>query len=146
MLTFFLCGTLLISNIKATDVKTLTVQPLSKGTIIIQINQGVIFKGSLAISGGSGNDIDFWITNPEGQTIKDLKRVNEGEEFQFESEKAGAYTLHFDNGFSLLSSKIVTITFNIELQTTSLVFLIIAMVTIFVVAVVVVLLLKRRNK
>ena len=73
--------------------------------------------GSLTISGGSGNDINFWVTNPQGTTILNDGRVSQGTSFEFTAQSSGAYTLHFDNSFSTVSTKTVSYTLHISLPT-----------------------------
>jgi hypothetical protein len=72
------------------------------------------FTGSIAITGGSGDDVDFYVTDPHGSRIVDLGRVSQGTSFDFTAQDSGAYTLHFDNSFSLFSSKVVTLSYDIE--------------------------------
>jgi hypothetical protein len=78
------------------------------------LNSGNVFKGALSITGGDNNDIEFWVTDPEGRTILDLGRVSQGTSFDFTASKNGAYTFHFDNRFSIVSSKVVTFSFTVE--------------------------------
>lgn len=94
---------------------TITVEPLTERVLVFNLDQGDIFQGSLSISGGWGNDINFWVTDPQGHTVLNLGRVSGGTTFQFEALVSGGYTLHFDNSFSIFSSKIVTLSYNIEI-------------------------------
>jgi hypothetical protein len=82
--------------------------------LVFNLDQGDNFEGSLSISGGWGNDINFWVTDPQGNTILNLGRVSGGTTFQFDASMSGGYTLHFDNTFSWFSSKIITLSYNIE--------------------------------
>jgi hypothetical protein len=86
-------------------------------TVSFNLDTGQQFTGSLAITGGSGNDINFYVTNPQGATILNDGRVSQGTPFQFTAQSSGAYTLHFDNSFSILSSKEVVLTYNVSLPT-----------------------------
>jgi len=101
-----------ISYANAAQVEVINVDPLTKKMLIANLNQGVRFSGSLSISGGANNDINFWITNPHGTVVVNLGRVNNGGLFDFTAQESGAYTLHFDNGFSWFSSKVVTLSFD----------------------------------
>jgi hypothetical protein len=103
------------SFVKASNVETVQVGALSEQMLIFNLQTGQKFTGSLAISGGSGNDIDFWITEPQGTTILNLGRVSQGRSFDFTAQASGAYTFHFSNGFSLLSSKTVSLTYDVGL-------------------------------
>ena len=102
-------------SVKASSVNTVQVSPLSEQMLIFNLQTGQKFTGSLAISGGSGNDIDFWIVDPQGTTILNLGRVSQGRSFDFTAQTSGAYTFHFSNGFSLLSSKTVSLTYDVGL-------------------------------
>ncbi|MEM3382507.1 MAG: emp24/gp25L/p24 family protein [Nitrososphaerales archaeon] len=93
---------------------TMTIEPLTERVLVFNLDQGDIFQGSLSISGGWGNDINFWVTDPQGHTVLNLGRVSGGTTFQFDASMSGGYTLHFDNTFSWFSSKIVTLSYNIE--------------------------------
>lgn len=64
--------------------------------------------------GGSNNDVDFWVTDPVGAKILDLGRVSQERTFEFEAKANGTYVLHFSNTFSLIASKNVTLTYDVE--------------------------------
>jgi len=106
---------LALSLASASQVKVIQVSPLTEQMLIFNLDSGQKFTGSLAISGGSGNDIDFWITDPQGTTILNLGRVSQGRSFDFTAQASGAYTFHFGNTFSLLSSKTVNLTYDVGL-------------------------------
>jgi len=95
------------------DVQNLVVQPGQAYTVAISLTNGDQVTGSLSITGGSGNDVNFWVTDPSGATIENLGRVSQGGSFQFSAVQSGGYTLHIDNSFSILSSKQVTLTYNV---------------------------------
>jgi membrane protease subunit (stomatin/prohibitin family) len=98
----------------ASEVETTTVPAGYVSTLTFNLQKGQTFSGSLSISGGSGNDVDFHVTNPQGVTIVNSGRVSGGTSFSFTADSAGAYTLHFDNSFSLFSSKDVRITYDVS--------------------------------
>jgi ribosomal protein L40E len=100
----------------ASQVETSNVSPMSETTLTFNLQGGQTFSGSLSITGGSSNDINFHVTNPQGATIVNSGRVSGGTSFSFTAESAGAYTLHFDNSFSLFSSKIVVTTYDVSLS------------------------------
>ncbi len=77
------------------------------------LSEGDKFSGSFSISGGSGNDINFWITDPTGGVILNQGRISQGTSFAFTAATSGGYVLHFDNSFSLFSGKAVTLTYDI---------------------------------
>lgn len=107
--------TVAFSLVKASSVETVQVGPLSEQMLTFNLQTGQKFTGSLAISGGSGEDIDFRVVDPSGATIVNLGRVSHGATFEFTAQESGAYILHFDNTFSLLSSKTVNLTYDIGL-------------------------------
>lgn len=102
-------------SVKASSVETVQVGALSEQMLIFNLKTGQKFTGSLAVSGGSGNDIDFWVTDPQGTTILNLGRVSQGKSFDFTAQTSGAFTFHFSNSFSLLSSKTINLTYDIGL-------------------------------
>jgi hypothetical protein len=96
---------------------TLNVDVLSSRVLIFNLNENVTFSGSFSVKGGIGNDVDFYVTNPYGSRIVDLGRVSQQTKFEFITQDRGAYTLRFDNSFSWLNPKIITLTYDIEGQT-----------------------------
>lgn len=110
ILALFLCIMFLCAS--AAEVEVLEVSPLSKRTIIFNAVEGDIIRGSLAITEGRPHDIDFWITDPHGNTIVNLGRVRYDVIFEFTAQSSGAFTFHFDNSFSSLSSKTITLSYS----------------------------------
>lgn len=105
------------SVVNASRVEVLQVDPLTTRMLIFNLNSGQKFTGSLAISGGSGNDIDFWVTDPQGTKVLDLGKVSQGRTFEFVAQSSGAYTFHFGNTFSWFTSKTVNLTYDVGLPT-----------------------------
>jgi hypothetical protein len=136
--TASLLSVVVFSFVNASSVETVQVGALSEQMLIFNLKTGQKFAGSLAISGGSGNDIDFWIIDPQGTTVLNLGRVSQGKSFDFTAQASGAYTFHFSNGFSLLSSKTVNLTYDVGLPS---IFGIDAGQLLIIIAVVVILLL-----
>jgi hypothetical protein len=79
----------------------------------LNLSSGDQVTGSFSAIGGTGNDVNFWITSPSGATIYNAGRVSGGTSFSISATQAGAYTLHFDNSFSIISSKQVTVNYNV---------------------------------
>jgi len=122
-LSTFVIGFLVISGLVfvgflqtsySKEVETVSVPAGSVQSITFNLSKDAKFQGSLAVSGGSGNDINFWVSNPTGDHIISKRGVSVGGNFQFTADEDGAYTLFFDNSFSIISSKIVTLTYDIE--------------------------------
>ncbi len=102
-----------VSFVNASQVQSTQVPAASSQTWTFNLDSGDKFTGSLSISGGSGNDIDFSVTDPKGTTILGFGRVSQGRSFEFTATQSGAYTLHLGNTFSFFSSKTVSITYDI---------------------------------
>jgi len=143
----FLFLTIPILCVSATQIETLQIDPLTKRMLIFNLSEGDKFSGSLSISGGTNNDIDFWITDPNGNTIINLGRISQGTTFEFTAQKSGAYTFHFDNSFSLISSKTVSLSYDIQFASpiNPLLLITIGLIIVGVVLTILVVLLYRRK-
>jgi hypothetical protein len=106
--------TITFSIANASQVEIVQVSPLTQKTLTFNLNNEDKFTGSLSISGGGGNDIDFWVTDPQGTTILNQGRVSQGTTFEFTAQMSGGYTLHFGNTFSLFSSKTVNLSYDVS--------------------------------
>jgi len=69
-------------------------------------------SGRISVVGGSNNDIDFNITDPNGEAVVPKERVSV-KDFRFTASKEGTYKLHFDNSFS---TERKTVTFNYDVR------------------------------
>lgn len=98
----------------AAQVQNCSVQPGAQCTITFNLNNGDQVSGSISVTGGSGNDVNFWITSPSGATIYNAGRISGGTTFSLSANQSGAYIVHFDNSFSLLSSKQVTLSYDVS--------------------------------
>ncbi len=75
----------------------------------MQLDAGVRFEGFFTIDGG-GNDVDFWIEDPDGNVILWTKsRPCQNHSFAFVAATDGEYILFFDNRFSLVTHKMVVV-------------------------------------
>ena len=110
VLLFILFGFL---TVNASQVQSIQVSPGYEQTLTYNLSSGQTFSGSISISGGSGNDVNFWVTNPQGASILNYGKVSGGTSFEFTAQSSGAYTLHFDNSFSIISSKSVYLTYDV---------------------------------
>jgi len=95
-----------------TCVQTIRVAPLEEQLVIVKVNPGLTVTVRLQISGG-GNDINVFVTDPNGATIVNNGRVTGGTSFQFRTTVGGGYTIHLDNRFSIITSKTVVATINV---------------------------------
>lgn len=152
--TIILCVIITFSSVKASQVDSVSVSQMSTNILTYNLDSGQTFSGSISISGGSGNDVNFWVTNPQGATLVNSGKVSGGTSFEFTAESSGAYTLHFDNSFSLLSSKTVQLTYDINTPIlggisgggSGILLIIIGVIILIAVIVVLAVGLSRRNK
>jgi hypothetical protein len=101
----------LIVSVYASE--TFTVPSLSQTVRTVNLSQGDSVSGSISVYGGSGNDIDFHVTDPNGNTILSYARVTDTS-FSFSASITGTYKMVFDNSFSLISSKSVTLDYSVQ--------------------------------
>ena len=113
-LTSIFLFSLLIPVSFTTCTKKIEVEPLSSETLTFNMTYGKIFQCSLSVFGDDENSINFWVTNPDGKIILNLGRVTQNpKRFEFFAFKDGEYTLHFDNSFSSLITKEVSLMYEI---------------------------------
>ena len=86
-----------------------SVPPLNSLSLKINLGHGYPCKLLVYIKGGSGNDINLRIINPEGKIIYDLGRISNETSFKFYADQRGNYTIILDNEFSVFSSKEVSV-------------------------------------
>lgn len=126
--------------------QTFTVPNLTMQTVSLNLNQGDKVTGSITVSGGSGNDVTFTIQDPNGNTVKSYSHTTSNS-FEFTASESGTYKLVFDNTFSLLSSKSVTLDYSVQSAIVGsgiLIAVVAAIVIVIVVAAVLVV--KKRSK
>ena len=107
-LIIFLCLVTL-----AYSTETFTVPPFQEVIRTIGLKEGDTVTGSIVASGGSGNDINFRVTDPNDNTILRYDRVTQTS-FSFSSSTTGTYTMHFDNSFSWVSSKSIVLDYVVK--------------------------------
>jgi len=144
-LVFVILLTGMIGYAKAVT-ETFTVPPHPPVVRTVLLNEGDKVSGSINVTGGSGNDINFYITDPNENTIRRFDRATQTS-FSFTASITGTYTLHFDNSFSILSSKSVTLGYTISESifglAPELFYLLVAIIAIVIVATIVAFALKR---
>ncbi|MFQ6068870.1 MAG: emp24/gp25L/p24 family protein [Candidatus Bathyarchaeia archaeon] len=69
-------------------------------------------SGRISVIGDSSDDIDFYITDPDGDVIVQHEKVSV-QDFRFTASKEGTHKLHFDNTFSTDRK---TVTFNYDVR------------------------------
>jgi hypothetical protein len=85
--------------------QTFTVPALHETTIQLSLNQGDAVSGSIVVSGGVDNEINFLITDPLSNNVASYSRTTQTS-FSFQAQSSGNYTLHFDNSFGLLARSV----------------------------------------
>jgi len=97
-----------ISGVAPYHEQSFTVGALSEKTLSVELSSGDSLEGYVQVTTGGNLDINFLVKDPYGKTIyKAPDRVKGRHDFTFKAQNDGYYTLHFDNGFSLLTSKSV---------------------------------------
>ena len=141
LLIFFILTAIVSSlMIGVANAETFTVSPFQEVTRSLGLNARDKVTGIISVRGGGGNDVDFYVTDPNGNTILRRNRVTHTS-FSFTASTTGTYTLHFDNSFSWFSSKTVTLNYSIGkpmslVPWSFLFFLIVAIIIVVVVAIV----------
>jgi hypothetical protein len=107
-------STMQLAPVNAATAQNCNAPAGSQCTLTFNLNNGDKVSGSVQITGGGANDVNFFVTNPSGAQIYNAGRVNSGTSFSFTADASGAYILHFDNGFSLLSAKQVTVSYDVN--------------------------------
>jgi len=93
--------------------QTYTVPSLGKQTVSIPLSKGDFVTGTLSVTGGSGNDIDFRVEGPSGNVLTSYDRATQLT-FSFAASTTGTYTMTLDNSFSELSDKSVTVDYTVQ--------------------------------
>lgn len=65
-------------------------------------------EGYFLVAGGN-NDIGFRVRAPSGSYLTNMNRVSNRYNFHLTANESGPYTFFFDNGFSTVTSKLVTL-------------------------------------
>lgn len=113
MSTAILLLLLITFVVHAIQVETVQVSPFLDQKLLFDLDSGLRLTGSFSVKGGN-NDINFKVTDPVGNTIIDLGRVTGGTSFEFTINRDGNYTVIFNNSFSTLASKTITMSYDIR--------------------------------
>lgn len=79
----------------------------------INLEEGDYVTGNFTVLGGSGNDVNFYVTDHNGTEIMRFERTT-GIGFSFSATTTGMYTMNFDNRFSIFVSKTVTLDYSVK--------------------------------
>lgn len=96
--------------------ETFTVPPGQEVVRTVGLSKGDKVSGSITVSGGTGYDIDFYVSDPNENTILWYDRATQTS-FSFTASTTGTHTMHFDNSpraYSVFSSKSVTLSYTIS--------------------------------
>lgn len=88
------------------------VEPSSATTLTFKMSRGETLEGYLTVSGGN-DDIRFYINNPAGVKMLDIKRVQERYDFVYTADSDGSHSLSFNNGFSFRTGKHICLHYRI---------------------------------
>lgn len=78
----------------------------------IDLKANAEVSGRISVVGDSSNDINFSVTDPDGNAVVQPQKVSV-KDFRFTAPKEGTYKLHFDNTFSTEDK---TISFNYDVR------------------------------
>lgn len=92
--------------------ETFTVPPESEVTRPLSLRENDRVSVGFSVVGESTNELNFYVTDPNGETILRHGRVGQ-KSLSFLAEMTGTYVLHFDNTHSP-ESKMVTLNYDIE--------------------------------
>lgn len=109
---FFYISPFLTSNTRNENHNVPALQYL---TLTWALDKAEKIEGYFTVRGG-GDDVDFHIKDPYGSVILDAGRVTGRRDFAFTAEYSGAYTLYFDNSFSIFTSKTIFLSYQQTLR------------------------------
>jgi len=89
--------------------ETIRVEPRDNETRTVNLSNGDHVSGRITLV---GNSINFTVSDPEGRVILNYT-VSNPLDFQFTTERAGTYSLHFEN-WSSDEIKSVTLNYNVQ--------------------------------
>ena len=92
---------------------TFNVDPFSAWVMVIDMNRGDVFEGYLIVRGGN-DDIKFYIKDPYGNKVLDAGWVYSGYDFHYIATSEGLHTAEFDNSWSWLTSKVVSVNYRVR--------------------------------
>ncbi len=100
-------------SVVSANSQTFTVPAGSSEQVSLNLNGGDSVTGTISVSGGSGNDVNFKITDSNGNIISSQDRIT-STSFSFTASTSGTYKLSFDNSFSVFSSKSVSLDYSVQ--------------------------------
>lgn len=108
---FVLIASSVINSANA-ETETFSVPPETDLTKSLDLRENDRVSIGFSVIGETTNEIDFYITDPDGDTIYPYNNTGHVS-FSFLTTEAGTYTLHFDNTQST-ETKTVTLNYDVE--------------------------------
>ena len=84
---------------------TFSVPKLSEHAMTLSFNQNDYVSGSVVVTGGVSNAINFYITDPKGNNVVSYNDVTQVS-FSFTASTTGNYTVYFDNREGLFAKSV----------------------------------------
>lgn len=114
LLLFYLLLSISILSITAVEAvsRTISVDAGKEEVETFSLKVEDEVKGRISVIGGASNDIDFYITDPNGEAVVPKETVSV-QDFRFTASREGIHKLHFDNSFS---TERKTVTFNYDVR------------------------------
>ena len=111
LILFLIITSLTMYGVNAAT-ENFTVPPESEVTRALNLKQDDRVAVGFTVVGGSTNELNFYITDPNENTILRYDTVGQ-KSFSFSATTPGVYTLHFDNSHSS-ENKMVTLNYDIQ--------------------------------
>ncbi len=113
-----LVAVLIVANLGAFPVtfaktQSCTVSPGGQCLVTFNLRRSDQVSGSVSIKSNSNDETNFWVTNPSGASIYNGGKVSSVTSFFFSAGEAGAYVLHFNSFVSSLTTRLVTLSYNV---------------------------------
>ncbi len=101
LLLFCLLFGIFMLNINAVNAvsQTISVGAGEEEVRNIDLKVDAEVSGRISVIGDSSDDINFYVTDPDGNVIVQHGKVSV-KDFRFTASKEGTHKLHFDNSFS----------------------------------------------
>lgn len=95
------------------QVEAIDVPPRQTAYVVFSVPDRYVLEGYFEVTGGN-DDITFWATGRGEDPVIKKKDVVGRAEFKLSAKQSASYTLYFDNGKSVLTSKQVTIHYRLR--------------------------------
>ncbi len=133
----FVVETSLVTGSVYATIENFAINPESEVTRSLSLHENDRVSVSFSVLGESTNELNFYVTDPNGGIILRYERVGQ-KSLSFLTKMSGTYVLHFDNLHST-EVKMITLNYDIEhlimgMPQTMFLVLIIVVVLVFAVA------------